>query len=516
MAFVVDPRVRDRFAAEVLRMMKDLQKKHRRAIPFARRPEVFAFRLNRTGLASRWATARENRLLSLPVGRLARPKTPAGRRRANGRDEKRQEENRRLLRAGEIGRRGNRLRGSISDIRPGDIIIPPPPESGRGRLLRRRGEEAIREGLAAVVTLSGGLGSRWSEGRETIKALDPFLMVDGRHRSFLEIHIAKSELTARRAGFPLQHAFTVSGLNRSALAAEMRRRNNFSFSGRFYLSPSPDLLRRLVPTVSDLAAAGDRKLASFIPWAKSRGEGSDFVASDPLASRHPPGHWFEIPALLRNGCLGRMLADNPRLSVLFVHNLDTLGASLDPALLALHLESQAALGFEAIPRLWSDRGGFLARHGGRARIVESLALPREEDADRLSWYNSLSSWISIDPLLSYLGLSRADVRRAGSQEGRRIVDQALQKIEKRLKTYAAIKFAEEDAGDGRRRKVPVVQCEKLWGDMTALPDLPVAFLAAERQRGQQLKDPALLDHWLRDGSQEHLLKLCRFQQRRLF
>jgi len=512
MAFVVDPRRHDRFTAEAEKIMAGLQRKYRRALPFARRPQVFSFRLNPTGLRSRRATARENRRLCRLLLRRREPPRREVDPISCLVDEKRQETNRRLLRSGKVGLRRNRLSGPVSDIRDSDIIVPPPPESPRGRELRRWGEKALREGAAAVVTLSGGLGSRWDGGAGVIKALDPFLQVAGVYRSFLEIHLAKSELAARRSGLPLQHAFTVNSLNRRALAAELLRRGAFSFSGRLYLSRSPDLLRRLVPTADDLAAADDPRLAASIPWAKSRGEGSDFTSSDPRARLHPPGHWFEVGALIRNGGLRRMLADNPRLRVLFVHNLDTLGASLDPALLALHLDSGAALSFEAIPRLWGDRGGFLARSGGRARIVESLALPREEDADRLSWYNSLSSWISIDPFLSFLGLSRADLRGTGRRERRR-VDKALRAVEGRIKTYATIKYAWEDDGAGRRRKVPVVQCEKLWGDMTALADLPVAFLAAERRRGQQLKESALLDHWMRDGSKEHLLQLCRFQKR---
>ena len=147
--------------------------------------------------------------------------------------------------------------------------------------------------------------------------------------------------------------------------------------------------------------------------------------------------------------------------------------------------------------------------------MEALALPREADADRLSWYNSLSCWISIDPFLAFLGLERSDALAARRDEGGARVEAALERTERRLKTYAVLKRAWEEDDAGRRRKVPVVQCEKLLGDLASLPGLASAFLAVERKRGQQLKDPALLDHWLRDGSREHLLKLCRFHKRRL-
>ena len=47
-----------------------------------------------------------------------------------------------------------------------------------------------------------------------------------------------------------------------------------------------------------------------------------------------------------------------------VHNIDTLGADLDPALLGLHIDQGATLTFEVITRRIDDRGGGLARVNG--------------------------------------------------------------------------------------------------------------------------------------------------------
>jgi len=44
--------------------------------------------------------------------------------------------------------------------------------------------------------------------------------------------------------------------------------------------------------------------------------------------------------------------------------------------------------------------------------------------------------------------------------------------------------------------------------MTALPELDCAFVAVPRPRGQQLKEQAQLDGWLRDGSAEWVERLC--------
>jgi hypothetical protein len=53
-----------------------------------------------------------------------------------------------------------------------------------------------------------------------------------------------------------------------------------------------------------------------------------------------------------------------------------------------------------------------------------------------------------------------------------------------------------------------VQWEKLWGDMSALSEIDSAFMVVSRARGQQLKDQAQLDGWLRDGSAAWVELLC--------
>ena len=83
-----------------------------------------------------------------------------------------------------------------------------------------------------------------------------------------------------------------------------------------------------------------------------------------------------------------------------VHNIDTLGADVDPAMLGYHIEQGAALTTEVIPRWLEDRGGGLARVDGHLRLVEGLALPSEEIEFGLSYYNSSTTWIDIDRLLA--------------------------------------------------------------------------------------------------------------------
>jgi len=157
-----------------------------------------------------------------------------------------------------------------------------------------------------------------------------------------------------------------------------------------------------------------------------------------------------------------------------------------------------------IPRRIEDRGGGLARVNGRPRLVEGLAMPREQDELRLRFYNSLSTWIDIDQLLSFFGLVRTDL----SDEPR--VAAAIREAASRVPTYVTLKDVKKRWGHGQEDVFPVTQFEKLWGDMTTLPEVTSRFFVVPRLRGQQLKDVAQLDGWLRDGSAAYVESLCSF------
>ena len=81
----------------------------------------------------------------------------------------------------------------------------------------------------------------------------------------------------------------------------------------------------------------------------------------------------------------------------------------------------------------------------------------------------------------------------------------------RIPTYITLKDVKKRWGKGQEDVFPVAQFEKLWGDMTALPEWDCRFVLAPRVRGQQLKEPAQLDGWLRDGSAAFVESLCDWE-----
>ena len=425
------------------------------------------------------------------------------------------------LRAGRIGLAQNRLPAQtvIQDVEPGDIIDATA-RLERTEEFRRLGLEALALGEAAVVTLAGGVGSRWTQGAGVVKALHPFCQLGGRHRTFIEVHLAKSRRIGRLCGTAVPHVITTSYLTHAPIESFLAAEDRYGYEGPLLLSPGRAVGLRLVPMTRDLRFAWeempqqlldeqaqkvrDSLHAALIEWARRTGEGTDYTDNVPLQCLHPVGHWFEVPNLLKNGVLAHLLEERPNLQYLMVHNIDTLGTDLDPTLLGLAIEQGAAFTAEVVGRCIEDRGGGLARVNGRLRLLEGLALPREEDEFNLSYYNSNTSWLAIDKLLAVFGLTRSELRDADR------VASAIRALGARMPTYITLKDVKKRWGHGQEDVFPGAQFEKLWGDMTSLPELECKFIAVPRRRGQNLKDQAQLDGWLRDGSAAYVESLCQW------
>jgi hypothetical protein len=421
------------------------------------------------------------------------------------------------LRAGRLGLAKNRLPASlqISDVAGGDVYDA---SNALPELYRAIGMEALRAGAVAVVSLAGGVGSRWTRGAGVVKALDPFAKLGGRYRNFIEIHLAKSRRTGHVIDADLPHVITTSYLTHGPIEAHLKAETNYHYPGPVLLSPGRTIGLRMIPTARDLRFSWeevsqqlldeqaqkvrDSLHSALIHWVEHEGEASDYTDNLPTQCLHPVGHWYEVPNMLRNGVLLRLLEDRPGLRHLLVHNIDTLGANVDPGLLGFHIHENAALTTELIVRHIDDRGGGLARVDGRLRLVEGLALPSERVESRLSYYSSMTMWIDIDQLLEAFALTRIDL------ENEDRVSEAVSTFASRMPTYITLKDVKKRWGKGQEDVFPVAQFEKLWGDMTALPGLRCQYVLVRRERGQQLKERAQLDGWLKDGSAEYVESLC--------
>ncbi len=413
------------------------------------------------------------------------------------------------LRSGRVGLAQNTLppTARIEDVPLSDLIDTRVPSS---ESTVRTGTDALRSGRLAVLTLAGGAGSRWTGGAGIVKALMPFAKFAGHWRTFLEMQLSKTRRASRQWDAAIPHVFTTSYLTDGPMRRHLDEYDRYGFDGPLYVSQGRSVGLRMIPMTRDLRFLWEQTpqqildvqkqkvresvRSALLDWARSMGEGSDYRDNLPQQCLHPVGHWYELPNMLLNGTMHRLLTEHPSVQHLLLHNLDTLGAYADPQAFGAHVESGAAMTVELIPRTIEDHGGGLARVDGRARLVEGLALPDEKLEFELSWYNSGTMWIDVDQILAAFGLRRADL---GDAER---VSQAVRHTAARMPTYITIKDVKRRWGRGQEDIFPVSQFEKIWGDMTALPGLECRYMLVPRRRGQQLKQVSQLDAWLRDGS----------------
>ena len=572
MCLLVAPERRAAFQEAVQKIMAECKAELEDALPFAMDPVIYNFRINETGTCGKLQTGAQAfmpaRYYALQMPQLAREpegvsllrqteldrytaqctqfdetfsilrtlvgnmfstgaasvqaeknawdKTAQAIKKDNGFDAIQHEQIREDLRNNRIGLAHNRLPvdTDIRDVQDSDVMC-----MGSNATQRQLGEAALREGRVAVMSLAAGVGSRWTSGAGVIKAVNPFIDLQGQHRSFLELHVAKTRRVSREYGAHAPHIVSTSFLTHAPIEKHLALHNNYGYDGPFYLSPGRSIGQRLIPMQRDLVFLWEEMpqetldeqkqkvreavRGALMGWAHAKGEGADYEDNIPIQRFSPPGHWYEVPNLLRNGVLAKLLKEQPRVETLMLHNIDTLGADLHPDAIGAHLESNNALTFEVVPRRIYDRGGGLARVNGKVRLLEGLAQPREEDELKLRYYNSMTTWIQIDPLLKTFGLTRQDLFGDPKR-----IDDAVRTMARRMPTYVTIKDVKLRWGHGQEDIYPVAQFEKLWSDMTALPDVPCGFLAVDRMRGQQLKDADQLDAWVNDGSRDYISQRC--------
>ncbi len=435
---------------------------------------------------------------------------------AQGFDQIAHEQIRTDILSGRLGLSQNRLptTAKIEDVNIDEIHDA---RRGGSKPLTKAAEDVIAAGGVAVVTLAAGVGSRWTQGAGVVKALHPFHKFNGKHRTFLEVHLAKSRRVGKQFGRMPAHVFTTGYLTEGPIRQSLQQ---VSYSGQVAVVPGRSVGLRMIPTLRDLHFAWDEmpqqvldeqqeKMRqsgrnALLHWAESCGEAADYRDNVPKQCLHPVGHWYEIPNMLRSGVLQELLTEQPQLRYLLLHNIDTLGASIDPVVLGLHMASGACLSFEVITRRLEDRGGGLAKVDGRIRLVEGLAMPNEEEEFKLSFYNSMTTWIDIDQLLHAFGITRKQL------QDRELVDKAIRNLGRRIPTYVTLKDVKKRWGNGQEDVFPVSQFEKLWGDMTSLPEIDCQFIVVPMVRGQQLKEQAQLDGWLRDGSAAQIESLLEW------
>ena len=218
---------------------------------------------------------------------------------------------------------------------------------------------------ALILKLNGGLGTSMGlTGPKSLLEVKP-------GRTFLDV----VRLQAAQAGVPLvlMNSFATRSASMAALG-----------------DAAEDFVQSKVPKLraDDLAP---------VEWP-----------DDPDKEWAPPGHGDLYPSLVASGMLDSLLARGVRWA--FVSNVDNLGATLDPRILAWVAREEIPFVMEVADRTEADRkGGHLAARADGGLVLREVAQCPEEDLDafqdvaRHRFFNTNSLWVDLEALRALLG-----------------------------------------------------------------------------------------------------------------
>jgi hypothetical protein len=167
----------------------------------------------------------------------------------NGFDFIQHEQIRQDLIKGRIGLSRNRLSAEtiIEDVDNQHIYV-----LGNKQTNASVGEKAIAANNVAVMCLAAGAGTRWTKGAGVIKAINPFIEMNGKHRSFIEIHLAKNKKTSNMYGASIPFIVATSYLTHKPIERKLQNELNYNYLGDVYLSPGKSIGQRFIPMERDL------------------------------------------------------------------------------------------------------------------------------------------------------------------------------------------------------------------------------------------------------------------------
>ncbi|MDD4645284.1 MAG: hypothetical protein PHY99_04770, partial [Bacteroidales bacterium] len=259
MGFIFDPSSKQKAQQRLQEIMLETKKKFEHAIPFAMEPVVYDFSINENGTCANLAEGHDALMpeayytLHLPqllkkemhllpesqrselavLGHAYRSDesfagfvtnlfdrmipqsqdTSVKQKPLNqlleelGFDKAQHDQIRQDLKSGRIGLAKNRIPVSttIEDVSKSEIAHH---SVLNDRKLAEIGRQVLQNRELAIVSLAGGVGSRWTKGAGVVKSLNPFAMFSGKHRNFLETHLAKTRKINESFSTSLQHIFT--------------------------------------------------------------------------------------------------------------------------------------------------------------------------------------------------------------------------------------------------------------------------------------------------------------------
>lgn len=248
-------------------------------------------------------------------------------------------------------------------------VAPPPPDCGeplpaRGtearEALAAEGTAAIARGELGSVVLAGGMATRFGS---VVKALASLELDHGPDWCFLDAKLR--DLKLQRGAVP--GAIMTSFATHEGIASWLAARG-----------------------INDVALAPQFVSVRLTP------DGATFLDRDDAPSLYATGHGDLPDALHAAGVLERWRARGVRTVVL--SNVDNIGATIDPAVFAMHRRGGGRISVELVEKLPGDRGGLPVSVDGRLVLAEAFRLPASFPHETFPLFNTNTLWIDLDAM----------------------------------------------------------------------------------------------------------------------
>jgi len=322
---------------------------------------------------------------------------------------------RRVLAEGGVDPARNLVDGDIVVPRLADCVSLPPSGSLERKELAALGSQAISEGQVGVVLLAGGMATRFGGGVKALAEVLPGLR-------FLDVKIRDLNRASTDHGVSIDMILMTSFQSDAPLAQAAAK---FSDDAVRIRTAPQNVSLRVTPS------------------------GDLFTDSDGGVSPYAPGHGDLGDALHGGGELKRFLDRGGR--YLFVTNVDNTGATLDAAVVGLHLRAGNPMTCEVTPPAAGVTGGAPYFLDGHLQILESFRVPPNVDQPSLVALNTNSLIIDAEQLRSRHELTWFEVEKV--VQGRDVVqfERLVGELSAKMPTTMAL--VESDGIDGRFQPV---------------------------------------------------------------
>ena len=319
------------------------------------------------------------------------------------------------LKDGAFGADANIVQGTLTPPQQGDLAPVPKLGSQKRTQLHQLGMDALTNTSVGVVILAGGMATRFGG---VVKAAVPVFD----EQSFLAVKLRNIHRIAEQTQTTIPVYLMASFATKDALQ-----------------SLSQDQKHPLVPVQVFAQYVSLRLLPN----------GDLFRDNNGKVSLYAPGHGDLNIALRASGILKAFR--NHGGTTLFVSNVDNLTATLDPALIGMHLKSGAAMSAEMAPKHKGDKGGAPACVDGKLQIVETFRFPNDFDQDRIPVFNTNTMYFNAEAIDLDFPLDWFCVRK--KVDGQEVVQ--FERLAGQLSAFLPTQFIQVDREGNDARFQPI-------------------------------------------------------------